>query len=329
MVPSVRSGPAVTTVVFVAAVQRPGPAPARQQRKAAQADARNDGRAPADLHGAERVAEDGDAGDGADQRLEVEERPGDLGRHPALPEGEQRERHQRAERRQRADGQDRAGAGRDGRCALRDQGEGQGGHRGRQELHGGDRDRVAAGQQPDLRDGERSPDEQGDQHQPVAGQRRAAPAAAGDQADAAERGHEADPGHRAGHAVVPQRGDDRDQHRHGPDQQRRVGHAGPGDAGVLNDDRPAVPERARDQDLGRERGPQPRAARGQQDRGGQPETNDREPARCQPLQGQLGQRHGGTPQQPGRDEGCDGITTAVVHIVILTDGCTGFVARTL
>jgi hypothetical protein len=154
-----------------------------------------------------------------------------------LPEGEQRERDQRAERRQRADGQDRAGAGRHGRCALRDAGEGQGGHRGGQELHGGDRDRVAARQQPDLRDRERGRDEQGDQHQPVAGQRRATPvAAAGDQADAAERHHETGPGHRPGHAAVPQRGDDRDQHGHGPDQQRRVGNAGPGDAGVLHDD---------------------------------------------------------------------------------------------
>jgi hypothetical protein len=294
---------AVASVAIVALVSPSGHAAARQQRQAAQADARHDGRAAADLYRAERVTEEGDARDGADQRLKVEERPGDLGGHPALPEGEQREGHQRAERRQRADGQDRARAGRDGRCALRDQGEGQGGHRGRQELHGGDRDRVAAGQQPDLRDGERSPDEQGDQHQPVAGQRRAAPAPAGDQADAAERHHEADPGHRPGHAVVPQRGDDRDQHGHGPDQQRRVGHAGPGDAGVLHDDRPAVPERARDQDVGGERGTQPRTAHGQQDRGGQPETNDRKPARCQPLQGQLGQRHGGTPQQPGRDEG--------------------------
>jgi hypothetical protein len=316
-------------VATVAPVPPPGRAATRQQRQAAQADARHDGRAATDLHRAERVTEEGDARDGADQRLEVEERPGDLGGHPALPEGEQREGHQRAERGQRADGQDRARADRDGRAALGEQGEGQGGRRGGQELHGGDRDRVAAGQQPDLRDGERSPDEQGDQHQPVAGQRRAAPAATGDQADAAQRHHEADPGHRPGHAVVPQRGDDRDQHGHGPDQQRRVGHAGPGDAGVLHDDRPAVPERARDQDLGGERGPQARTAHRQQDRGGQPETNDREPARRQPLQGQLGQRHGGTPQQPGRDEGCDGITTAVVHIVMFADGSTEFAGEAL
>ena len=149
------------------------------------------------------------------------------------------------------------GAARRRRRTLRTYRNQQRAHRGRQELHGGDRDRVAAGQQPALRHRDGGGQEQRRQHQAVAGQCRAAASATrGDQADAAERDHEADPGHRPGHGPVPHRGDDRHHHRHGPDQQGRVGDAGPGDAGVLHHDRTAVPERARGQHLGRERGAQ-------------------------------------------------------------------------
>jgi hypothetical protein len=52
---------------------------AGQQGQAAQADANQDGRAAADLPDTHRVAEYHGARKGADQRLEVQERPGDLG----------------------------------------------------------------------------------------------------------------------------------------------------------------------------------------------------------------------------------------------------------
>ena len=51
---------------------------AGEQRQAAQPDAGHDGHAASDLREADRVSERHRARDGADQRLEVEERPGDL-----------------------------------------------------------------------------------------------------------------------------------------------------------------------------------------------------------------------------------------------------------
>jgi hypothetical protein len=183
---------------------RRGPATTgREQRQAAQRDARHNRRAARELPGAERVTEHDHASDRADQWLEVEERPGDLGGHPALPEGEQRERQQRAAGRQRDDGQDRTWPRRDDGHALGDRGDGHRGERGGQELHGGHRDRVTAGQQPCLRDGDRGRDEQRGQHQPVAGQRGTAASAAGDEADADQRHRETNPGHRPGHGAVP------------------------------------------------------------------------------------------------------------------------------
>ena len=50
-------------------------------------------------------------------------------------------------------------------------------------------------------------------------------------------------------------------------------------------------------------------------------------ARRQPLQGQLGQRHGSAPQQPGRYEGCHGVTAVGVHASILAGRHTAFVVR--
>ena len=80
---------------------------------------------------------------------------------------------------------------------------------------------------------------------------------------------------------------------------------------------PAVADRAGGQHERRAGGPDlsagGRAAGGhaEQDRGREPEARARQPARLQPLQGQLGQRHGGPPQQPGGDEGGD--SAAAVH----------------
>jgi hypothetical protein len=106
------------------------------------------------LRDANWVAERHRARDGADQRLEVEERAGDLGGDLALPECEQGERQQRAARGQRDDHQHRASAMRDGRCALGEGSDRQRAKRGAEELHGGDRDRVAAGQQTALGHGD-------------------------------------------------------------------------------------------------------------------------------------------------------------------------------
>ena len=109
-----------------------------------------------------------------------------------------------------------------------------------------------------------------------------------------------------------------------------MSNAGPADAGVLQEDRTAVAERARGQHRGSERAAQPApAGRDQQDRGGQAETDHGEPPRRQPLQGQLGQRHGGAPQQPGRNEGCHGVTAVDVHTPIIAFRHTAFVASGL
>jgi len=86
--------------------------------------------------------------------------------------------------------------------------------------------RVAAGQQAGLGHGERGREEQRRQDQPVAGEGRAAAPTGGDQADAGERHREAQPRHRARDLAVPEGGDDRDQHRGGPDEQGPVADAG-------------------------------------------------------------------------------------------------------
>jgi hypothetical protein len=306
-----------------------GPA-GRDQRQAAQADARQDGQAARDLREPDLVTERHRARDGAHQRLEVEERPGDLGRHPALTEREQGERGQRPAQRQRGDREHRPAPGRHDGRALGQHRHRQRAQRGAQELHGGHRDRVAAGQQAALGHRDRGRQQQRDQDQAVPGQRGTASAAAHrDQADAAERHHEAEPCHRRRHRPVPHRGDRRDQHRHRPDQQGRVGDAGPRDAGVLHHDRASVPERPGHQHRGRERPLEATAParHGQQDRGCQPEPGHGEPARRQPGQGHLGQRHGGAPQQPGRGEGCDSVTTVDAHDSMFGGNRTVFAAQ--
>jgi hypothetical protein len=171
--------------------------------------------------------------------------------------------------------------------ALGEQGDGQHGKRGRQELHGRHRHRVAAAQQPDLRYGEDGRQQHGRQYQAVAAGRRAAARAAGHKADAGQRHREACPCHRACHGVVPPGRDDRDQHGRRADQQRRVTDACPRDAGVLHHDRPAVSQRAQGQHGRAAGGAQPGAGDHQQQDGGrQAETAEGEPGRRQPLQGQ-------------------------------------------
>jgi hypothetical protein len=306
-----------------------GPASAtgspRQQRQPAQRDPRQDGRASGCLRHADRVAEDGGAGGRADQRLQVQERAGDLGGDPGLAGGEQRERRQRAQQRQPGGGQQRVRAGGDGRYALGHGGDGQGGQRRRQELHRGHGDRVAAGQQAGLRHGERRREAQRHQHQGVAAEGRAAALAGGDQTDAAERHGKARPGQRVRHAVVPHGRDDRDQHGRGADEQGRMAHAGARDRGVLDQDRPAVPHRAPREHgrAGGGGGPGPDGA--EEHGGGQAEARDGEPARRQPQEGELGHGYGGAPQQARGGERSDGDTAIDVHVAIVTRSWAIFV----
>jgi hypothetical protein len=136
------------------------PPPRAEQRNRAQGYAHDDGGASGRLQRADRVAEHHYARERADQRLEVEEGSGQLGRDAALPVGEQGERDQRAAQGQRHRGDDRARPVRGGRQAFGHGRVQQRGQRRPQELHGGDRDRVAPVQEPGLAHGER-----GRQHQ--------------------------------------------------------------------------------------------------------------------------------------------------------------------
>jgi hypothetical protein len=302
--------------------RRRGAAP-RQQRQAAQRDPGEDGRAPGELLRACRVAEEHRARHGADERLDVEERACHLGGHTALRVGEQGEREQRAAGRQGGGGQGRARSGRQRRDALANRRERQHTQGGAEELHRGRRDRVPAAQQPGLRDGERGRHQQRYQHQRVPGGARPAAVSAGDQADAGQRQGEAGPRHGARHGAPPHCRDECDHHRDRADQQGGVGDAGPGDPGVLQHDGAAVAERARGQHGRPERGPELVAGGREEDRGGQGEAHEREPARRQPVQGQLGQRHRGAPEQPGTDEGGEGAAVAV-HASIVAPACTEF-----
>ncbi len=100
--------------------------------------------------------------------------PGDLRRADRVSEHD--------DARHGADGR----AMRDGRQALRGRREQQRRQGRAQELHGRDRDRVAAGQQAGLCHGEPGRQQQRHEDQAIAGGRGAAALAAGDQADASQ-----------------------------------------------------------------------------------------------------------------------------------------------
>lgn len=152
-----------------------------EHRQAAQRDAGQDGGSSGGLRGADRVPERHGTSDGADQGLEVEERSGDLCGDPALPEREQGERQQRAGGGQRDNRQYWARVTWPGWYAVGEGRNRQRGQRGAEELDGGDRDRVAAGQQAALGHRERGGKDEGGEHQAVpGGGRTPAPAARGD-----------------------------------------------------------------------------------------------------------------------------------------------------
>jgi hypothetical protein len=294
-----------------------------QQREAAQPDPGEHRRAPGKLPRPDRVAEEHRARHGADERLDVEEGPGHLGGHPALRVSEQGERQQRADGRQGGGGQDGPGGSGDGRPALGDGRERQHGQGGAEELHRGRGDRVPARKQPRLCHRERGRYQQGRQYERVPGGARPAAVAAGDQADAGQGQGEPSPRHRARHGALPYRRDHRDHHRYRADQQGGMGHAGPGDTGVLQYDGAAVADRAGGQHGGPERGPEVVAGGREQDGGGRGEAHEREPARRQPVQGQLGQRHRGAPEQPGADQ-CGKGPAVRVHAAMVARECTEF-----
>jgi hypothetical protein len=115
------------------------------------------------------VERDG-AGGRADQRLQVHERAGDLGRHAGLRPGEQRERERGAGERERDERDHRRGGRGRGRRALDYDREREYGHAARRELNGGDPCGVAAVQEPRLGDDEAGRAGHGREHQQVAGE---------------------------------------------------------------------------------------------------------------------------------------------------------------
>jgi hypothetical protein len=187
--------------------------PRTQQRQAAEPDADDDRQAAADLTRPPWVTEGDNADDGPDERLQVEERPRDLGGHPLQPEGEQAERDQGAgDRHGEGRDQRRRRDVRDGRQAL-GRGERQRAHGRAEEQHGGERDRVPAFQQAALRDRHQCRDHRRHEDQEVTVVGRPVALSAGDQHDAAEGQREASPGYRAGDGTLPYRHDDGDQDR--------------------------------------------------------------------------------------------------------------------
>jgi hypothetical protein len=81
-----------------------------------------------------------------------------------------------------------------------------------------------------------------------------------------------------------------------------VAHARALDAGVLEHDHEAVADGAGEQDPRRERGAQVPAAYEREQRRGEGEARDRQPAAVQPVQDELGERDGEPPQEPGGDD---------------------------
>ena len=203
-------------------------------------------------------------------------------------------------------------AGADGRPSVsalnggRDQGR-------TQELHRRYGDRVAAAQQPGLADGEHRREQDRGQHHAVAGQVRAATAARGDQSDPAERDGETGPGDRPHHAAVPHHCDDRDHHGGGADEQRRMADAGPGDARVLQQDRPAVPRRTPGQHRRAPRRAYPGPGDGQQHGGAPPRTGWRSASRAAASPGRSWTGARCCPTAARRRERHEGATAVDVH----------------
>ena len=258
-----------------------------------------------------RVLEGDDSGERAYERLEVDERARELRRHAHLRPREQPERGQRAGQPERRHGGERAGSGRRRRRSLGDRGHRQRGQRRGAELHGRDRARVAAHEQPRLEHDQAGRARDRSEHEQVAGERGAGAAAACHQGDAGDGDERAGPARGPGGPAPGGRCDHDDEHRHRADDQRGVAHARALDARVLEQDHGAVAESARRGDAGPERGAQVAPGDQREQRRGEREAHHGEPARAEPLQAQLGQRHGEAPERAGRDERNDRAATIV------------------
>jgi hypothetical protein len=260
-------------------------------------------RQPAErLREAYRLIERDHAAERADERLEVDERARELRGHLHLRPCEQPERDQRAGQPEPDRRGDRTARGRRRGRALGDHGHGQRRERCGAELDGGHRAGIAAREQPRL--GDDQPRGAGDrrEHEQIAGERRAGAAAARDEADAGERDERAGPGACASGAASGPGGDQRHEHGRGADDQRGMADARALDPSVLEQDDPAVADRARRGHRGRKRSAQVTASEDGEDRRGDGEAHHRQPARAEPLEAELGQRHGEPPERAGRCE---------------------------
>jgi hypothetical protein len=195
------------------------------------------------------------------------------------------------------------------------------GHRRGGELDRGHRDRIPPGEQSRLRDDEPGGEYERRQHERVPGEGRRAATVRRDPGDAGQCHGEPGPRDRAHHAAAEPDRQQRDQDRRTPDEQGGVADAGPRDARVLQDDHDAVAECAPRDDRRRRRGAQPGPVagppadrrEGHEQRRGQREPDDRQPTRVQPGEGELGQRHGGAPEQARRGERGKGEMTVGTH----------------
>jgi hypothetical protein len=287
----------------------------------AEGDPGQDGGGANRLGGADRVAEHDRAGGGTDQRLQVHEGAGGLGRDPGLALGEQGVGAQGAQQGQAGGGhQGHPRAAGDRRRALGERGHRQGGHGRGQELHGRHGHRVAALEEARLGDRERGREPERRQDQAVAGPGGPAAPAGGDQGDPAERHREPAPRRRRPQPALAGGRHERHQHGRGPDEQGGVADAGPGDTGVLDKDRPAVAGRPPGRH-GRAPGVAGPAPDGCQEHGrGQAEAGHGEPARRQPGQGELGHGHGRAPEQAGGGERGHGVPAVGVHGAMVAAG---------
>ena len=273
------------------------PAPARACR---QPDPGEDRKPAERLPGPDGVAERDDAAERPHQRLEVDERARELGRHAGLGPREQPERGQRAGQPQPRHRRDGTGCRGRRRSPLGDDRHGQRCERGGAELHGRHGTRVAARQQPRLEHDQRRGARDRPEHQQVAGGRGAGAAATGDETDAGERDERAAPRRRPGARAPEPGGDQRDEHRRRADDQRGMADAGALDPGVLEQDHASVAERAGAGDRGRQRAAQAAARQEREDRRGDREPGHREPAGAEPFEPELGQGHGQPPQRARR-----------------------------
>jgi hypothetical protein len=128
----------------------------------------------------------------------------------------------------------------------------------------------------------------------------------GEECDTGQGQRVAAPGDRAGRRPPETDRDQGDEHRRGADDEGGVGHAGALDAEVLEHGHRAEAERAGGADARHERAAKLAARDDGEQRRGRGEADDGEPARPEPLQRDLGERHGQAPEHAGGGECEDG-----------------------